>query len=173
MYNASKYIYGVNNKQCPTKKFILDNGYDVIKLNNEYQDNQCVVLDDMSFKRTIEFKFENKVNFWVDPFAIWFGVKSKQISTYKFANQISKDYTSEITIAADISVWGDYKDEYLYVGFWSDGWNGDGRIMTFVINNKSFSNEKEGFSAEIPTTIKVVDFLRYYYKDIKVHLSAN
>ena len=51
IYNASKYIYGVNNNQCPTKEFIVNNGYDIVKFNNEYQDNQCVVLDDLSFER--------------------------------------------------------------------------------------------------------------------------
>jgi hypothetical protein len=180
IYNASKYIYGVNNNQCPTKRFILDNGYDVIKFNNEYQDNQCVVLEDLSFERIFDnITLTNNCGANLDAFGIYFSYDKPVDNNkydflfYEFGNkEIENDKT--ITLSKQtkkLSNIGDYRGKNLYVGFYSDGW-GANRKFTFKIGNVSYviEQDKSGYVGQSTSGYKipVIDFLRHYYNKISI-----
>lgn len=181
IYNVSKYIYGVNNNQCPTKSFILDNGYDAIKLNNEYQDNQCVVLEDLSFERVFDnIVVKNNCGANLDAFGIYFShdepVDSNKYDflSYEFADDyIDKNFDGVMpTKKLYNSNIGDYRNKKLYLGFWSKKWESTKRKFTFKINEKTFTT-KEASSDYVKSDIDVIDFLRHYYNKITIVIDKN
>jgi hypothetical protein len=181
IYNASKYIYGVNNNQCPTKEFIVSNGYDIVKFNNEYQDNQCVVLDDLSFERVFDnIVVKNNCGVALDAFGIYFSYDEPAGSNiydflyYEFEDDdISKNFDGIIpTKKLYSSNLGDYRNKKLYLGFWSKKWENVKRKFTFKINEKTFTT-KEASSDYVKSDIDVIDFLRHYYNKISIVIDKN
>ena len=181
IYNVSKYIYGVNNNQCPTKSFILDNGYDAIKLNNEYQDNQCVVLDDLSFERVFDnIVVKNNSGVTLDEFGIYFSYNEPTNGNiydflfYEFEDDyIGKNFDGIIpTKKLYSSNIGDYRNKKLYLGFWSKNWESSTRKFTFKINEKTFTT-KDASSDYVKSDIDVIDFLRHYYNKITIVIDKN
>lgn len=181
IYNASKYIYGVNNNQCPTKEFIVSNGYDIVKFNNDYQDNQCVVLDDLSFERVFDnIVVKNNCGVALDAFGIYFSYNEPTDSNkydflyYKFEdNYIGKNFDGIIpTKKLYSSNIGDYRNKKLYLGFWSKKWENVKRKFTFKINEKTFTT-KEASSDYVKSDIDVIDFLRHYYNKITIVINKN
>lgn len=176
IYNASKYIYGVNNNQCPTKEFILKNGYDIVKFNNEYQDNQCVVLDDLSFERVFDnIVVKNNSGVTLDAFGIYFSYNEPTNGNiydflfYEFEDDyIGKNFDGVIpTKKLYSSNIGDYRNKKLYLGFWSKNWESSTRKFTFKINEKTFTT-KDASSDYVKSDIDVIDFLRHYYNKISI-----
>lgn len=176
IYNASKYIYGVNNNQCPTKEFIVSNGYDIVKFNNDYQDNQCVVLEDLSFERVFDnIVVKNNCGVALDAFGIYFSYNEPSSNNvydflyYEFEdNYIGKNFDGVIpTKKLYSSNIGDYRNKKLYLGFWSKNWENVKRKFTFKINEKTFTT-KEASSDYVKSDIDVIDFLRHYYNKISI-----
>ena len=181
IYNASKYIYGANNNQCPTKEFIINNGYDVVKFNNEYQDNQCVVLEDLSFERVFDnIVIKNNCSVDLDAFGIYFSYNEPSSNnaydflSYEFEDDyISKNFDGIIpTKKLYSSNLGDYRNKKLYLGFWSKNWEGSKRKFTFKINEKTFTT-KDASSDYVKSDIDVIDFLRHYYNKISIIIDKN
>lgn len=181
IYNASKYIYGVNNNQCPTKEFIVSNGYDIVKFNNDYQVNQCVVLEDLSFERVFDnIVVKNNCGVTLDAFGIYFSYDEPTDSnTYDFLyyefedDYISKNFDGIIpTKKLYSSNLGDYRNKKLYLGFWSKKWENVKRKFTFKINEKTFTT-KEASSDYVKSDIDVIDFLRHYYNKITIVINEN
>lgn len=186
IYNVSKYIYGVNNNQCPTKSFILDNGYDAIKLNNEYQDNQCVVFNDLKYKRIFDnIKLINDCGVTLDAFGIYFAYDEPNDSntydflSYEFEDDVIKKNTTTTLSkkTLDISKIGDYRNKTMYFGFWSKKWEGSKRSFTFNINGKIFKTEDMSHAhvgkTDSGETISVIDFLREYYNNVIITITQN
>lgn len=181
IYNASKYIYGVNNNQCPTKEFIVSNGYDIVKFNNDYQVNQCVVLEDLSFERVFDnIVVKNNCGVALDAFGIYFSYNEPSSNnvydflSYEFADDyIDKNFDGIIpTKKLYSSNIGDYRNKKLYLGFWSKNWESSKRKFTFKINEKTFTTN-EASSDYVKSDIDVIDFLRHYYNKITIVINKN
>lgn len=173
IYKGSKYIYGLNNNQCPTKQTILDNDYGIISINGSYANTQCVKYSDINYNRTIAFDIKNNLTTTkLDKFTITFGSNSDSyFATYTFSKLNAGSELKNNTISLDIANLADYREDLLWVGFTSDGW-GAPRTMNFKINNASFKTD-DAYHTSKKTTITVIDFLRSYYNNIYITITPN
>lgn len=177
VYEGSKYIYGLNDNQCPTKQMMLNNDYGIISINDNYNNTQCVKFSDISFHRTIKFTLKNNIGTDIDHSStIYFASRNSSNVITRFAsyyiepNQITSGYNKSHEIVLDINKLGDYRNQNLVVGFDSE-WV-SARRLVFTINSKNYEIQasKEG---SVLTNISTVQFLRSYYEGITINIYAN
>ena len=157
------------------------NKYEIVKFNNDYQDNQCVVLEDLSFERVFDsITLINNCGVTLDAFGIYFSYDEPTDSNkydflyYEFEdNYIGKNFDGVIPAKKLYSSnIGDYRNKKLYLGFWSKKWENVKRKFTFKINGKTFTT-KEASSDYVKSDIDVIDFLRHYYNKITIVIDKN
>lgn len=188
IYNASNYIYKLNDNQCPAKKMILENCYGAVNIAgaNQYANNQCVVFNDLTYKRVFDnIKLINDCGVTLDAFGIYFAYDEPNDSntydflSYEFEDDVIKKNTTTTLSkkTLDISKIGDYRNKTMYFGFWSKKWEGSKRSFTFNINGKIFKTEDVSHAhvgkTDSGETISVIDFLREYYNNVIITITQN